>query len=128
MRLAYGCRTLSWLLLLLLLSTAAATTVYVSNSSTSSNTTSFIDALKDPAVTNIVLKDDYYSVEHSFAPHMPGGGSGAITVTRYAAVVGSRSSRNLSRCCHLLHDVARDILRYMLASRCSGHSLTSAYA
>jgi hypothetical protein len=96
MKLAYGCRTLSGLLALLLLRTTAATTVYVSNSSTSSNTTSFIDALKDPAVTKIVLKDDFYSVEQSFAPHMPGGGSGAINVTRYAAVVGSTSSRSPS--------------------------------
>jgi hypothetical protein len=72
-------------LLLLLLRTAAATAVFVSNSSTSSDTTSLIAALQDPAVTRIVLRDDFYSVGDSLSPYMPGGGSGAINVTRCAA-------------------------------------------
>jgi hypothetical protein len=74
-------------LLLLLLHTVAASTAFVSNSSTSSNTTSFVAALKDPAVTNIILTDNYYSVGNSFDPYMPGGANGPFNVSRYAAAV-----------------------------------------
>jgi hypothetical protein len=106
MRYSYGLRSLSGLHVLVLLRTSAATTVFVSNSSTSSNTTSLGAAFKDPAVTKIVIRDDYYSVGEFFAPHMPGHGSGAVNVTRYAAGVGSSRSRSRSSCRHLLQQVS----------------------
>jgi hypothetical protein len=72
-----------WVLLrLVLLHTPAASTVFVSNSSTSSNTTSFVAALQDPAVTTIILSDDFYSVGASFDPYMPGSDRGPIKVDR----------------------------------------------
>lgn len=68
--------------LLVLLQAASASTVTVSNSSSNSNTTSFLAALEDQAVTQIVLADDYYSIGKSFDPFTPGGGLGPLPIKR----------------------------------------------
>ncbi|WIA34798.1 hypothetical protein OEZ86_013101 [Tetradesmus obliquus] len=81
--------------LLVLLQAASASTVTVSNSSSNSNTTSFLAALEDQAVTQIVLADDYYSIGKSFDPFTPGGGLGPLPVKRNVTVTAAKGPDTL---------------------------------
>lgn len=81
--------------LLVLLQAASASTVTVSNSSSNSNTTSFLAALEDQAVTQIVLADDYYSIGKSFDPFTPGGGLGPLPIKRNVTVTAAKGPDTL---------------------------------
>jgi hypothetical protein len=80
---------------------ASASTVFVSNSSSSSNTTSFLKALEDQAVTQIVLTDDYYAIGTSFDPYVPACGRGPLEINRCGTAAATAKVHLLHLCKHL---------------------------